>query len=455
MSLLIKALDKAQSAKKNPPNTSNTEPELSLSPAPVNNSSASDVASAQSAANVFASKRIEPLNDKSYAALILGVGLLTLLGLGAYYYVQLNQLSDSSNVLPVAQAVMQPPPVVETPVTDTPATDTPVTEAAIATQQISEPPIATPNLPAESLANALPATPAAPTSSSEALPEPQAFELKQPIIIAENKKPANKLPANKTMFKAPVEPAPALDDSEPANTTESTLDSNEQVITPTSGKKSSRSKKSLADKAIASESASISVTKNQAPPVINNTLMSAYEAYNAGNDNEALALYKQVLRSDVRNVDALLGLGAIAQRQGRAADANGWYGKVLEVEPRNTLAQSAMLDSPTRGGGQADPQADESRIKNMLAKQPEDPNLHAALGSLYADQNQWPAAQQAYFDAYRLHASADNALNLAVSLDQMGKSKLALPYYQRALEQATDASGIDRASLEDRIKAIQ
>jgi hypothetical protein len=37
----------------------------------------------------------------------------------------------------------------------------------------------------------------------------------------------------------------------------------------------------------------------------------------------------------------------------------------------------------------------------------------------------------------------------------MGKPKLALPYYIRALEQATDASNIDKAALQARISAIQ
>jgi tetratricopeptide (TPR) repeat protein len=446
MSLLIK------SAKQNPTQKSNTESELSLrleqtSKGNVGISNASEVASAQSAANVFASKRIAPLNDKSHVALILGTGLLALLGVGAYYYVQLNQLPEPSAGLPVAQAQ---------------AVMAPVADAPIVENVIAEPPATTQILPAEAVADAPTATPSAPTNLPEAMPETlpatQAFELKEPLLLAENKKPANKPSTNKSMFKAPVEqaaPAPIMDDLDEANTAESTLDSNEEVITPTPAKKSTRLKNSRANRAIASDSASIQVSKTQAQPVQNNTLMSAYDAYNAGNDSEALALYKQVLRNDVRNVDALLGLGAIAQRQGRAADANGWYGKVLEVEPRNTIAQTAMLDSRAQGGAQTDPQADETRLKNMLAKQPEDANLHTALGGLYADQKQWPAAQQAYFDAYRLHASADNALNLAVSLDQMGKPKLALPYYQRALEQATEASGIDKASLEDRIKAIQ
>jgi uncharacterized protein HemY len=81
--------------------------------------------------------------------------------------------------------------------------------------------------------------------------------------------------------------------------------------------------------------------------------------------------------------------------------------------------------------------------------------LHVALGNLYAEHNQWALAQQAYFDAYSLNASAENAFNLAVSLDQMGKPKLALPYYQHALALLANNSNIDKAALEARIAAIQ
>jgi hypothetical protein len=37
----------------------------------------------------------------------------------------------------------------------------------------------------------------------------------------------------------------------------------------------------------------------------------------------------------------------------------------------------------------------------------------------------------------------------------MRKPKLALPYYQRALEQADGASNIDKIALQARISAIQ
>lgn len=206
------------------------------------------------------------------------------------------------------------------------------------------------------------------------------------------------------------------------------------------------------DPTIASSSASMSVTKTLSQNSINPTLIGAFNAFNAGKDELALKMYKQVLQRDVHNSDALLGLAAIAQRQGRLADANGWYNKLLEVDPKNRFAMSFILENQPENALQNN----ETQIKNMLAKQPSDANLHALLGNYYAQNNQWAMAQQAYFDAYRLNANADNALNLAVSLDEMGKSKLALPYYLQALEIAQNSnSQIDKTSIEARITAIK
>jgi tetratricopeptide (TPR) repeat protein len=194
------------------------------------------------------------------------------------------------------------------------------------------------------------------------------------------------------------------------------------------------------------------------------TLLAAYQAFSRGDDVAAQKQYRQVLQADVRNVDALLGMAAIALRQGRYADANGWYQKVLEIEPRNSTALSALAnaqignDATGSNTAGSDFAATESRIKNLLAQQPEAANLHAALGNLYAAQNQWPLAQAAYFNASRFAPySADYAFNVAVSLDQLGKSELALAQYQRALSLLNNgaASNLDRAELEARIQALQ
>ncbi|HSR02849.1 MAG TPA: tetratricopeptide repeat protein [Methylophilaceae bacterium] len=199
------------------------------------------------------------------------------------------------------------------------------------------------------------------------------------------------------------------------------------------------------------ENATIEITKAKKESGINDVLMRAYTAYNLGNDDQAQTDYKLVLKQYGANVDAMLGLGAIAARQGRLADADGWYRKVLELEPRNEVAKSGMLSIQELGK----PQVMESQIKSLLSSSPNDANLHATLGDLYASQGNWSAAQQAYFDAYRLNPTAENAFNLGVSLDQLAKSKIALPYYQEALRNADQSSLIDKAALEARISSIQ
>ena len=450
MSLLIKALDKAENDKsesdkvehsntKQPPEKNKAKglagEALELSLSPTNNtlaqlgatgksstSAAEQTSSAsapslvpftsqassapsKSAANMFSAKRLEASNQNTRLALIAGAGLLALLAMGIYFV----QFIDNTPEL-----VNQPRLIEQLAPTQPSEISASATLAAV-----------TAVLPAEAA-------------------RPQTFELDKPAQPTAQQEapelPVKKMPKQQAMN---VNEELAVDDKKLVD---------ETLVAATTNKKDRKSTALQFGESIASPSAFINVSKTKSEVAgVNPVLMSAYEAYNAGDDASAQKLYKQVLQRDVRNVDALLGLGAIASRQGRVADANDWFGKVLEVDPRNSVAQAALLDNQPQGNEANN----ESRIKNMLAKHPDDANLHVALGNLYAEQNQWPAAQQAYFDAYSLNGSADNAFNLAVSLDQMGKPKLALPYYQRALEQASSTSSIDKAALEARIAAIQ
>lgn len=475
MSLLIKALDKAQSAKAeeaqaqraksgratakqqktgldNP--ADNAGLGLSLSPAankldaPMDESrqtvGAIDQAStdlntapkqaavsigAKSAANVFSAKGMAPKKDSKLLAIVAGLALASLLGMGAYFY----RFVDNTPEVPVLPRLAQPQlqPQVEAKLQVAAITQAEVlpTQNAGVTQE-------------EVVQNAPPAK----LRSEEAAANlPPIITSNETVVLNQAEPRPTKL-THKKLIHIDDEAFATAENEDEASAPEVKINN-----------KAGKSKTLKLNNAIASDSASItpsgvSVSKTKSQGEVSPTLMRAYEAYNAGNDAEAQKLYKQVLQHDVRNVDALLGLGAIAQRQGRVADANGWFGKVLEVEPRNSIAQAAMLDSAT----QSNDINNETHLKNMLAKQPDDANLYVELGNYYAAQNQWSSAQQAYFDAYRLRANADNALNLAVSLDQMGKPKLALPYYQRALELAkTGSNSIDKAVLEARIAAIQ
>jgi uncharacterized protein HemY len=107
--------------------------------------------------------------------------------------------------------------------------------------------------------------------------------------------------------------------------------------------------------------------------------------------------------------------------------------------------------------GQGDPVAGESRMKSLLAAQGELPVVNFALGNLYARQQRWSDAQQAYFKAVTADANnPDYLFNLAVSLDQLHQAKLAADYYGQALSAADGrAAAFDRALAARRMRELQ
>jgi tetratricopeptide (TPR) repeat protein len=103
--------------------------------------------------------------------------------------------------------------------------------------------------------------------------------------------------------------------------------------------------------------------------------------------------------------------------------------------------------------GRADPTAAETRLKQLLSREPS-PFLHFVLGNLYSDQGLWSQAQHSYFQAHHLEPdNPDYAYNLAVGLDHLGQTKLALQFYRRAEELATikGHANFDPANARQRI----
>jgi tetratricopeptide (TPR) repeat protein len=174
------------------------------------------------------------------------------------------------------------------------------------------------------------------------------------------------------------------------------------------------------------------VSTGSAEPVLNPALPQAYAALQSGQLDEAQRLYSVVLGADPKNLDALLGLAAVAVRRGESDEATRRYLHLLELEPQNAFAQSGLIALL----GRADPVAAESKLKQLIAREPS-AHLYFTLGNLYADQSQWAAAQHAYFQAHYLEpANPDYAYNLAVGLEHVSQPRLALGFYQRAMQLA-------------------
>jgi Tfp pilus assembly protein PilF len=166
---------------------------------------------------------------------------------------------------------------------------------------------------------------------------------------------------------------------------------------------------------------------------VNAHVSEGYALLQAGNLAAARAMYTRAIEAEPLEIDALLGLAYIAAQENRSDEALRTYLRILQLNPRHAIAQAALIGLM----GRADPAASETRLKQLLSREPS-AFLHFVLGNLYSDQSLWSQAQQAYFQAHHLEPdNPDYAYNLAVALDHLRQSRLALEFYQRAEQRAT------------------
>ena len=196
----------------------------------------------------------------------------------------------------------------------------------------------------------------------------------------------------------------------------------------------------------------IRVSAGTPEPQLDPRLSDGYAALQAGKLDSARQIYADALRSDPKNIQALLGSAAVAMQQNSADEASRLYFRVLDLEPRNPYAQAGIVALM----GRADPAAAEAKLKQLIAREPL-ASLHFTLGNLYGDQSRWAEAQQAYFQAHHLEpGNPDYAYNLAVGLEHVGQAKLATGYYRRAVElaQARGRAGFNLNQAQDRIRQL-
>ena len=411
MSLLLQALQKAAKNREEGEVDLSADAlamadELALEPTPAaprtHQDSPASPTSAQAATLMQAGKvpAFDPMEyaREHYMVTFVGAAFLFAAAYGIYVYMQVNRPFRISAPAPAPLAASQAP---QASVSSAPS---PATAKISGMPGSTATPVATATASAASVAN----EPAAAASDLRARPASPSIA-DEPVAratVARESAATKPLPSAATIHGRRPESAALADAS----------DAIETVVIPSSPSR---------------PSGDISVRRDAAGVTpVSPTLMQAYEALQSGDRARANALYQQVLQAEPRNIDALLGLGAIALNEGHIEDASRYYQRVLELEPRNSYAQAGLISIV----GGADLQASESRLKQLIARDPS-AFLYFSLGNLYAEQGQWPLAQQAYFQAYQMQQdSPDYAFNLAVGLEHLGQNRLALDYYRKALD---------------------
>lgn len=180
-------------------------------------------------------------------------------------------------------------------------------------------------------------------------------------------------------------------------------------------------------------------------------LTEAYAQFQRGDFGAAGLLYQEALELDPKNIDALLGLAAIAQRGSDLTRAQNFYRMALSLDPKNSIAIAGMMSLQQASATVEN----ESELKSMLAEHPQAAHLHFALGLHYVSQSRWPDAQQSFFEAVRYDpANADYTFNLAVSLDQLGQRDAAASYYRAAIELAQGAQKFELDTARKRLSTL-
>ena len=216
-----------------------------------------------------------------------------------------------------------------------------------------------------------------------------------------------------------------------------------------------KERENLQDRAATNSSSAehpISIQYNPSTNKVSPQLTAAYQAYVTGDLDVARQHYLKQLESNPSNKDVLLGLAAIATRMGQDNESQTYYLRILELDPRDPLAIAGMA-----GFGQVtDPYQTESRLKTLLAQQPDAAALHFTLGNNYVTQLRWAEAQQSFFRALSIDpTNADYAFNLAVSLDHLNKIQLAAKYYSKALVLAGNKPvGFTKVQVSARLKEL-
>ena len=155
----------------------------------------------------------------------------------------------------------------------------------------------------------------------------------------------------------------------------------------------------------------------------------AVALHREGQFDEAACAYERVLQAEPENLNALIHLGAIRLRQGRAAEAERLLSQAVALQPDLADAQANLAAALQQSGR---PEAI-SHYKRALSLRPDMQDARYGLAMCLQTGGEIPAAIVQYEEILRAEPSQPEAnYNLARLLAQLGRTAEAVDRYRVA-----------------------
>lgn len=189
------------------------------------------------------------------------------------------------------------------------------------------------------------------------------------------------------------------------------------------------------------------------PAAVSNHVQDGYQALQNKDYVAATAAYQKAVAQAPNNRDALLGAAAAATAQNRTPEALRYYQQQLNLDPQDSYARAGILSL----ANSANSLSVARELDALISTNPSSAHLHFLKGTNLAASKQWPAAQQAFFEAYfRDKGNPDYAFNLAISLDHLNQREQAIRFYNLALENNTNGTAnFDTVTANKRLNQLE
>ncbi|MBL6784882.1 MAG: tetratricopeptide repeat protein [Rickettsiales bacterium] len=199
----------------------------------------------------------------------------------------------------------------------------------------------------------------------------------------------------------------------------------------------------------------ISVSSNSQEVIRRYTLSSkAYHNLITGDYESAIFYYQKFIKEFGSDDEVLTAMGASYQRLGDVETAKSLYEKVLNEDPANEIALNNYIVLI----GDKDP-AEGIKALNKIVKLKSNKIISAQLGYLYAKQQDYDSAKDAFESAFR--SDIDDiklSYNLALSYDKLGQNKSAYLMYKQILQNSRYRDRqylIPRVDVQKRYRALE